>query len=140
MRTHLHLIPVWMLTLLLSACASAPQPAKQSVEQRAEARWQHLIDDNWNAAYEYLTPGVRDLTTREAFRDSLRLSKVRWNSVRVGKVDCPAEDRCRVTVQVGFTLTGVLTGAPSIDSFQSIQETWLRIDGVWYFLPRQPAG
>jgi hypothetical protein len=140
MRTPLQLAPVWMLALLLAACAGGPQPAKQTVEQRAHARWQHLIEDDWNAAYGFLTPGVRDLMSREAYRDTVRLSKVRWKTASVGKVDCPAEDRCRVNVQVGFTLTGVLTGAPSIDSFQPVEETWLRVDGVWYFLPRQPAG
>ena len=45
----------------LVSASQAPKTPEQIVVERAEARWQHLIKQDFAGAYAYLTPAYRDV-------------------------------------------------------------------------------
>jgi len=122
---------------LLAACAGMPKRSKQPValEERAQVRWDHLISGNWDEAYTYLTPGVREATNVDGYKSRLAFSQVAWTAAAVEESNCESEDRCTVNVKVHFDLRGGLPGVPHLSSMHLVRETWLKLDGTWYYLP-----
>jgi hypothetical protein len=136
------LLPVLALLAagLLGGCASDPTRGltdEQVLSLRAEARWKHLIAGEFRRAYEYLTPGARAVTTPEAYEARFASRQVDWKAARVVGVACPEEERCVVSVSVDYTLLGGLRGVGPLDAGQHIEETWLKLDGRWFHLPRR---
>lgn len=130
-----------LATVLLAACAGGPslknETPEQAVARRAEARWGLMLKQDWPGAYAYLTPGYRELNALDAYAARMGNRRVNWSSAKVGRVKCPAADRCKVQVQIGFSVVGGMPGAPDLQSFGTVDETWLLADGSWYFLPER---
>ena len=124
--------------LLLAACAAggpAKAPAAQETAlDRAVARWNALIAGRAGEAWEMLTPGVRSTVSREAYAQEWAIKPVRY--VSVGPVDeiCDA-DACTVTVEVEYDVRIPLAGAGTTRVGAVLEERWVRLDGVWHYLP-----
>src|SRR6186997_165821 len=53
-----------ILAITLGGCAAtAPRSAEVIVKERAQARWDALVKSDINAAYGYLSPGSRAVTS-----------------------------------------------------------------------------
>jgi hypothetical protein len=126
-----------LLILLLAACAGRavkPQSAEDLVRERAKARWALMIARDFDAAYQFLTPGTRLLLTAEDFNEKFRHTRVDWKSAEVKEVVCSSADRCEAKVDVAFGISGGMRGVPNVGGNQLVTEIWLLEDGVWYYL------
>lgn len=119
--------------LLLSACATTTSP-EISVEERAIARWDTILSDDLAGAYEYLSPGYRSSVSSVQYQRSLLLSKVRWNDARYIESDC-TETACNVKISLKYTVFGAVPGIKSFNGKQTIDESWVLVDGNWYLVP-----
>lgn len=120
---------------LLSACA-APVSGESQVEQRVNERWERLLSGDLAGAYEYLSPGYRSSVTSLQYQRAILLKQVKWTSAKFVESSC--EDvNCTARVEVGFTVYGALPGVKSYSGTQDIEETWLLVDGIWYFVPKR---
>ena len=124
--------------LVLLALAGCSVPVKKSedstvIRERAVARWNLLIAHQADKAYDYLTPGYRATKTREEYAKEMNARGVRWDSVSYTSQDC-TEDTCKVHLTVSYKLT---LGGPAgtVKSVAPLIETWLLVDGRWWFLP-----
>lgn len=119
--------------LALSACADKANP--DNVNRRAVERWNFLIAHQAEKAYDYLTPGFRQTQTRDAYATAMNNRPLQWKSAKFDRKDCE-EDRCTVVLDVAYALK--MGGSPvgTIDSSSRQTETWIRVDGDWYFLPK----
>lgn len=121
------------LASMLSAivgCADKASP--DNVDRRAVERWNYLIARQAEKAYDYLSPGYRETKTRESYADAMNNRPVKWTAVKFKSKTCEA-DSCKVIVEVAYSIT--LAGAPA-ESKAEQSETWIRIDGNWFFLPK----
>lgn len=124
-----------VVLLTLAGCAgSSARAPEQLVAERAKARWQSLINRDFNAAWEFLTPGLRRTTAQNDYSAAMTLRPVTWTSASVKEVSCPAEDLCRVRVEVEL-LAPVKGAEKGVGMFSGVSETWLRMGGRWYFSP-----
>lgn len=122
------------LAVLLSACA-APVSKESQVEQRVNERWDKLLSGDLAGAYEYLSPGYRSSVSLMQYQRSILLKQVKWTSAEYLESTC--EDvNCQARVVVGFTIYGGLPGVKSYSSKRDVEETWLLVDGIWYFVPK----
>ena len=121
--------------LLLSACATTMQ-IEDSIEKRATARWDALLGDDLAGAYEYLSPGFRSSVTSTQYQRSLLLKQVKWTGARYIESDC-TETTCKVSISLDYAVYGVLPGVNSFEGTQTIQESWVLIDGLWYLVPEK---
>ena len=121
--------------LMLSACASIGG-STPSIEQRATERWDLLFSDELTAAYQYLSPGYRSSVSAKNYQRSLLLQRVKWTGARYIESDC-AETSCKVKISLDFTVQGALPGVKSFDGTQEIDESWVKVDGNWYFVPNK---
>ena len=42
---------------------------------------------------------------------------------------------CKVRISLDYTLYGAVPGVKSFEGTQTIDESWVQIDGIWYFVP-----
>jgi hypothetical protein len=128
----------WLRAIILGAaiavaagCASigaGSRPAEQVVLERAQARWNALVDRDFGAAYAYLTSGYRAVVPLAAYRRQTT-GPAQWESAKAQSAKCEAA-RCIVAVEITFRI-----GLPGhSDRVQSafVDETWVLEDGQWF--------
>jgi len=137
--------------LLLSACGAsgpsatvrpdvAPAQTKAQAEaivaERAGQRWQHLIERMPGEAYGYLSPGYRDLVTKEEYERTILVRPVKWRNSRVSGVTC--EDIvCVVHLEIDYTLRMPVQGVGAVSSRSVQEEKWVSSGGQWYLVPSE---
>ena len=121
--------------MLLSACATSTSVSPESlIEERANARWEAFFSGDLAGAYEYLSPAYRTSVSSLQYQRSVLLKKVVWTSAEYIDSACQ-ESTCKVRYEVGYAISGAIPGVKSFRSTQIIQESWVLIDGQWYFVP-----
>lgn len=116
--------------LALAAC-SEPPPPEEIVAERAQARWDALIDSDVEASYRYESPGyrARNKVTDHAVRLSRR--QVTWREAVVRGVEC-GEDRCTAEVVVSYSADGAPGVLSGMRGERPVEEVWIQIDGQWW--------
>ena len=121
-----------LLVILAAGCATtgsltadSPAQVKQdAVKVRAQARWDALIKQDFDAAYLFLSPAYRDTVSLPAWKSRFR--PLGWRKVEVDNVACEGEV-CEVTLRLTYDvrqMAGVVT---------PIREKWVIQKGqVWY--------
>lgn len=121
--------------LILSACATIMH-VEDNIEKRATERWEAVLGGDLSGAYEYLSPGYRSSVSSLQYQRSVLIKQVKWNSARYIESEC-TENTCNVKISIDYTLYGVLRGVKSYSGTQTINESWVLIDGKWYLVPEK---
>lgn len=130
--------------LLLAACAGPgtrpdSDAGQAQLKQRAQARWELLINKHADQAYDFLTPGYRSTISRDKYASEMVNRPIKWESAKVNKVDCAQADSCTVYMVIGYSLKLPGMGG-NAHSVAPIQESWLHLRNQWYYLPGQEGG
>jgi len=120
---------------LLTSCASTPSKTP-SIQQRAQARWDALLAGDLSAAYGYLSPGTRSSIGSLQYQRSILLKKVHWTAARVLGSDCE-ETTCKVSISLDYTVYAAVPGVKSFSGSQTVEESWVLVDGLWYLVPKR---
>ncbi|MEO5625643.1 MAG: hypothetical protein ABIQ70_06530 [Dokdonella sp.] len=128
-------IAVALAALLFGLAGCADKSNPDNIDRRAVERWNFLIAHQAEKAYDYLTPGFRATQTREDYAAAMNNRPLQWKSAKFKHKECDA-DRCLVDIDVSYLL--VMPGALNkpIESTGGQNETWIQVDGEWYFLPK----
>lgn len=129
----LALILTPLLVFLLAACQPGGE-GPQSVEERAQARWDHFVAREFRDAWAYYTPGFRETTSAEEFEKLMKKRPVRWREATVLGAACEG-DRCEVSVEVSYRVPSAPAGMSSVQPTRTLDETWIRTRGQWWFSP-----
>ena len=133
--------PAIVLTVLLAACASAPQPApepetpQQALSERVEAYYQALIARDYKGAYQFFTPGYRSTWS---VTDHYQIHPIigTWLSAEVLSVDCVSEQACDVSVSTSFRFQENIEPLGGQEIPMDLKHRWLKTEGDWYYLPK----
>jgi predicted lipid-binding transport protein (Tim44 family) len=122
-----------MTALVLSGCATLNQQrAESAIAERAQARWDALIEGDFKKAYQYETPGYRAVFSERAFES--RFGKnVRWQEAKVRAVTLDG-DTAEVRVLVEYQ--SVTSTGQVVDGVRPLWERWQLVDGEWWFSNR----
>lgn len=131
-----HAVLVLFAAALLAACAGTggPVPAEVSVEERAQERWDHVVARDFESAWQLYAPGFRNANDQRDFSRDMARRPVRWLGAAVQAADCEG-DRCKVSVAVTYQAVGAPAGQRRIRMTRTLEETWIRLDGQWWFVP-----
>lgn len=126
----MRLASLYMFALfVLGGCSALPTKSPEEIViERAQQRIDLLMAGDYQASYEFTTPGYR--STESVGRYGTRWSGVgMWISANVIKAECTAAeliDRCKAAVQVVYRAVGY-------DPLTTIlTEDWILIDDNWY--------
>ena len=120
------------LLLALTGCVDKANP--DNVDTRSVERWTFLIAHQAEKAYDYLSPGSRSTQTRETYATAMNSRPVQWTDAKFKSKECDAE-RCKVEVDVTYSLTMPGLGGKAAGGTRTQSEIWLLVDGEWFFLP-----
>ena len=113
------------VVIAVAACATLDRrPAAEVVKERAQARWDALVKDDIPAAYKYLSPGSRSVTSLEQFTASI--NRGFWKSVVVHEAVCET-DSCEVHATIEYEFQGRRVKTP-------YKEKWIREGSSWWFV------
>ena len=123
----------------LVACAIVPEQSaapvldkQEIVAKLAQSRWEALQKRDLEAAYKLMSPASRDLTTLEQFR--AKSGRVTWKAAKVTKVECTADDLCKVQVDARYSLFVSRRGR-EVENDHAVTETWRNVAGSWWYVP-----
>lgn len=104
------------------------------VQERALQRWDLLIANKTDKAYDYLSPGYRATVTRDDYVKEMKDRPIKWNKVLPYRETCDKPKTCVVDLQVdiGVKMPGI---SQVVSSVGFVSETWILSRGKWYFLP-----
>ena len=123
--------------IMLAGCATSltggvtvesPQELKQKVvKERANARWQALINSDAEKAYEFLSSGSKAVGSLALYKMRARLAGFR--AVEVHSAACEAET-CKVSLTVIFDHR-LMKGIP-----MDLDESWVLENGQYWYVWR----
>jgi hypothetical protein len=121
---------------VLTACAtsSGATKSKDPFPERAQARWDALLSGDIETAYSFLSPGYRSTMGVVDYGITVRTRKVKWISSEYIEHSCE-ESRCLVKFKIGFRVIQPVPGMDTWDSFNVRDETWVKTNGEWWYLP-----
>ncbi|MCA1778105.1 MAG: hypothetical protein LC637_01605 [Xanthomonadaceae bacterium] len=135
-RTSLPLLGMLILGLLAACTQNDPRPPEEIVAERAQARWDALIEKTFQDAWQFHTPAYRERTPPDDFEQDLKRRPVQWISAEVQSVSCEA-DSCEANVLVGYRVPVAPAGMSNMGMRRPITERWIEVDGGWWFVPSQ---
>ena len=122
--------------VVLSACATAPvKSPEEAVKKRAQARWDALLEYDYEAAYGYASPGYRSATTLADFEIDMRLRRVQHQSAENREVRC-TEQACDVKMLIGYKVVRPVSMLPEWESTQVVDEKWIFTGGEWWYVAK----
>lgn len=138
MQTALRIAAAALAVLILAACGpqEPPRPDHEIVAERAQARWDALIAGDFATALTYYTPGFQEQTPADAFAADMSNRPVQWVSAEHRESTCEG-DRCAVEMLVGYRLPSAPAQLSGLGNQRPVEETWVRIDDGWWFVPGQ---
>ena len=117
----------------LSGCQSSEQSPGQSLEERIVARWNHFVERDFAAAWDYYSPGFRQTTPRDEFASDMERRPLRWRGVELIDVSCEG-DLCTAKLAITYQALGAPSGLGRLEVTSQQEERWIRIEGDWWFV------
>ena len=111
----------------VASCASLnlPQPPEKAVAARAQARMDALMGGDFEKAFSYLAPALREASSMQRY-GSKYAGVVNWKEAKVETVACEPE-RCDVKSSVRYEMI-----RPRVENTRFFEEVWIEVAGVWY--------
>ena len=123
--------------MLLSACAATPAVAPEvTVKEKAQARWDSLLSNDYATAYTYYSPGYRSTTSLTDLEIDIRMRRVQWTSAEYMDHDC-GENTCVVRFNVGYAVSSPVPGVDTWKGYSVIRDQWIKTGGEWWYLPEK---
>lgn len=111
-----------------SSLSSDRVEPKKMVAELAAARWEALIKGDVAHAYQFLSPGTRDVMSLDLYKAKIRSGN--WKKANVDTVSCE-HDQCKALMTIEY-------GYRDIKSLETrLEENWLSQDGKWWYVPRK---
>lgn len=115
--------------IALAGCASVgTQTPEQIVEKRATEYWKARMNADYQAAYQFSTPGYRKVRTAEQYKLQFGAG-VSVVDASVSKVVCEPE-KCEVQMKLGVKPAILMLKLDKVETYMN--ETWLLEDGQWW--------
>ena len=129
-------IAALVLSVGLMGCAGSGSGSTSSVQiepqkmvaDLAAARWNALLKRDFAKAYDYLSPGTREVMSLDLYK--AKVSGGKWTKANVDSVSCE-QDQCNVLMAIEYSYRDI----KSLDT--RLDEKWMRQDGKWWFVPRK---
>lgn len=113
----------------------ANQTANAQLRQRVESRWQALAAGDFEAAYQFGTPGYRAVYTPLQFKYQFG-SQIAWRVATVKDIRYDDDDAnvARVVVSVAYRYDEPeKKDYRALDGTATLNEVWLRKDEQWWY-------
>jgi hypothetical protein len=102
------------------------------LKQRAEARWEGLINGDVGQVYSYTSPAYRSVVSLQQFRGKYGRA-LDWRVARVVDIGYDAPTVASVSVEVTYQIGAPGIPGQLIENKKVLTEKWLYMDGGWWY-------
>lgn len=123
-----------VVALLSSGCANGlfdSRTEQQIVEDRATERWHKLIKRDFSAAYQYLSPGSREILPENVYTGRFG-GATQWLEAKPVSSECQ-DGLCKITMAVKYRIQHKYF-PEGIENTREFKEKWIFSDGQWWYL------
>ena len=105
------------------------------LQERAEERWEALLNKDWEKAYSFELPEYRSTHDLSKFKRRYG-SSIQWKHVNIKSVDLQ-EDQKTADVSGELTYEFIAPGAGGgmVETTAPFKERWLKKESEWWFVP-----
>ena len=128
----IRLITILTIISIVSGCVDS---AKSKLDNRVLDYWNYKISQNYEAAYEFLSPGWKNNEDQEAYAQRMKSSRVNWKTVKILNKKCSETYICNVTVVIEYEYMFKEAMGNKILMPSTLKENWLMQDNSWYHTP-----
>lgn len=101
------------------------------LRERALARWQALIQGDFDAAYQFETPAYRAIYTPAQFRAQFG-NQTRWVMAEIKEIRYDDAMVAKVRVEVAYRYAELAKNNELVDMTYEVNEIWLRKGDQWW--------
>jgi hypothetical protein len=134
-KTTINKLNTIVLILLVSILNGCVDAEKNKLENRVIDYWNHKINQNYIAAYDFLSPGWKSNEDKDAFERRMNMSKADWKTVKFLNKECSETYLCTVTIEVEYEYIFKEAGGNKVLLPSTLKENWLLQDNIWYYVP-----
>lgn len=120
------------MIVVMTGCKDPASEPEQPLDERVLARWSHMIERDFEAAWDYYSPGFRQTNPREDWSRDMERRPLRWHEAELVDLSC-GEDQCDVSVRITYQAVGAPAGMGRMRLSRELQEQWIRLDGQWWY-------
>jgi hypothetical protein len=133
MKNKLLLPTVIGAMLMLSACQQS-EDLPTSVNQR----WAAITAQDYETAYGYFSPGYKETESLDGYRLRMATAQlnVKWKNGTYEGEECSDEQVCEVKVNILYEYSFPKRSMGGMEVNTSMSENWIKLDGKWYFVPK----
>jgi hypothetical protein len=107
---------------------------QEQVAQKAQARWNLLIEGRLESAYDYLASGYRKVTPFPHYQKTVKGVGL-WKTAKVAEVVCETAEVCTAAVDITLEIHHLMMKRP-VRTGNTLKEKWVKDeDGNWGYLP-----
>ncbi len=125
-------------TALLSVMMLVGCQQTEDLQSSVESRWLAIIEQDFESAYEYFSPGHKETETAEAF--SLRMltaqMNMKWTKGEFVSANCVEETICEVKIKLDYEYSFSKRSLGGVAVNTEVSENWIQVEGKWYFVPK----
>jgi hypothetical protein len=130
-----NLVLLTCVAALVACAGTSAERRDEVIPERAQARWDALLDGEYEKAYAYASPGYRSTASANDFEISFRARRFQYTSAEYMSHSCE-EALCLVKMNVGYRVVRPAPGLPEWNGSSVVEERWILTDGRWWFLPQ----
>ncbi len=129
---------IYVLVLLgfiaLSGCKKS-----EDLETSVNNRWAAIIANDLDKAYEYVSPGFKEIESLQSYKTRIATAKINmnWNAASYKSAKCESESVCKVQVSIEYTYTFPRRSMGSSSVNTTLVEDWINVEGDWYLVPKE---
>lgn len=132
-------VPILLAALVLTGCSLLGHklPVEQQVEKRVSEQMNAFINEEYEKAYSYMSPGYREKKTFVEFGNDFA-GMVDLVDFEVVSVEC-AEERCEVSLKRTQNMPDFIAETTSGEPFPFVvvtKQIWVSNKGQWYHYKR----
>ena len=129
----------WVLGLTIAACALTGCESNETLEESVNARWQGIVENEYEKAYQYYSPGYKEIESLDGFKVRMSTAKLNmeWHKGTYQSETCATEDACEVSVEVVYSYKFSKRSLGGVENIPTkLKENWIKVDGKWFHVPK----
>ncbi|MCB1581954.1 MAG: hypothetical protein R3E90_01990 [Marinicella sp.] len=129
-----------LVLMILPGCKKS-----EDLETSVNNRWQAVVENDLEKAYEYFSPGYKKIENLLSYRNRIATAKINmnWTSGKYKSAQCETDSdtdtvsTCKVQVQVAYTYTFPRRSMGTVGTESVVVEDWIQVKGKWYLVPKE---
>lgn len=126
------LIALLAIISILTGCVDSE---KNKLDNRVLDYWNNKINKDYEAAYDFLSPGWKSNEEREAYANRMKSSTIQWKTVKIVNKKCSETYLCNVAVEIQYEYLFKESMGKKVLMPSTLKENWLMQDNNWYHVP-----